>query len=206
MDIILLIQSFFQLFLDNLNYWSILFLMAIESSFIPFPSEVVMIPAGVLISNGTLSWSGVLIAGIIGSLIGAFINYFLALYLGRKAVEILVSKYGKFIFLSKNSLSKTERYFDAHGKITTFVGRLIPVIRQLISLPAGFAKMRLLPFTLYTAAGAGIWCFILVYLGFLFGENWELIDKYLGKISLFIVIILILFVGVYIYFNKSKKN
>ncbi len=190
-------------FAFSLGYLGTFIWMTIESSFIPWPSELLLIPQGVLVQQGKLNFSFVLFASILGSLAGAFINYFIALYLGRKAISKLLSKYGKFLFLTQKSLDKTDKYFKEHGKITTFTGRLIPLVRQLISLPAGFAKMDIAPFTAYTALGAAIWSIILITLGMLFGEHQSLIEQNLKNITILTIIIISAIIWLYI---KKKKH
>ncbi|MDR1519412.1 MAG: DedA family protein, partial [Planctomycetota bacterium] len=140
-----------------LGYPGVLFLMAVESSLIPFPSELVMPPAGFLVYQGRMAWFPVILAGTAGSLLGALANYWLARRLGRP----FLIRYGKYFFLSPRGLEKAERFFAAHGEITTLVGRLIPVVRQLISLPAGAARMRLYKFCLFTLLGSGLWVAVL---------------------------------------------
>src|SRR3989338_10380727 len=200
-----LIESIISI-IGDLGYLGIVLGMLIESSFIPFPSEVVLPPAGVLISRGEMSFTLVLLASIIGSLAGAYINYFLGLHFGRRIINKLVSKYGKFLFLKNETLNKADNYFKIHGSITTFTGRLIPAIRQLISIPAGFAKMPLGKFTLYTTLGSGIWSAILIYVGILYGNNKDKIDSFLGSATLMTLIVLAVIVIIYIYRKKSHAN
>ena len=161
------VVNFFAELIFRLGYIGIGLLMALESSFVPFPSEVVLPPAGYLAAQGRMSAWLALGAGLLGSLIGALINYYLAQKLGRP----LLYRYGRYVLMKKKSLDRAEQFFQRHGEISMFVGRLIPVIRQLISLPAGFARMRLDLFVFYTALGAGIWCAILTYIGWLVGKN-----------------------------------
>ncbi len=186
----------------SLGYFGIFLGMAIESSFIPFPSEIVLIPAGALVAKGDLTLVMVFIAGILGSIVGAWISYFLALCLGRRAVDSLIEKYGKFFFLSKKELEKADNYFKKHGEVTIFVARLIPFVRQLISLPAGFAKMKFWRFTLFTALGAGIWTLILISVGFFFGSN------AIGSITKIVTgsVIIIAAIITLIYYLVRKKN
>ena len=180
--------------------------MAIESSFIPLPSEIILPPAGVLVAEGKMIGWIVLVAAILGSLAGALINYLIAKHLGRKLVEKLVAKYGKVFFITDERLKKTERYFNEHGSITTFIGRLLPGIRHLISLPAGFAKMNLLTFSIYTCLGAGIWSAILIAVGYFYGNNTTLVNQILDKIWLFILLFCIILVILYIFIRKRKKK
>lgn len=188
----------------DMGYMGIFILMMIESSFIPFPSEIVLIPAGYLAQQGEMNIVLIFITALLGSLAGAFINYFGALIIGRQ----LLMRFGKYIFISNSAMDKMEIFFQNHGPISTFTGRLIPGIRQLISIPAGLSKMPLLPFTLYTALGAGIWSMVLILLGYILGQNQELITAYLHQITLTILGALILLVFVYLRrkgnFNRTR--
>jgi membrane protein DedA with SNARE-associated domain len=185
---------------SSLGYISIFIMMFLESSFFPFPSEVVMIPAGYLAANGEMNIFIAILAGIIGSLAGAIFNYFLAKKFGRT----FITKYGKFIFFKEETLQKMEDFFEKHGHISTFSGRLIPVIRQYISLPAGLASMNLWKFSLYTSLGAGIWVLILTLLGYLVGNNQELISGYLQQIIITILVLLSISILFYTWIKTRK--
>lgn len=186
----------------NLGYIGIFIMMFLESSFFPFPSEVVMIPAGYLAYKGEMNIYLVIIAGILGSLAGALFNYYLAIKFGRA----LLIKYGRYVFISEDTIVKMENFFNAHGAISTFSGRLIPGVRQYISFPAGLARMNWFIFSIYTSLGAGIWVVILTLLGYYIGGNEALIKEYLRYIILGILFLLVL--GGYIYYKKMgiRKN
>lgn len=182
------------------GYVGVFILMTIESSFIPFPSEIVLIPAGYLASKGEMHIGMIMLSALGGSMAGAFVNYYLALLLGRK----ILSKYGKYFFIKEDALQKMDDYFEKHGHISTFIGRLLPGIRQLISIPAGLARMNLAVFSIYTALGASIWSLVLVLLGYTIGENQELLDTYLHQITLGVVAILFLLALWYIKYQKRS--
>ena len=173
--------------IDTIGYLGIVILMTIESSFIPFPSEVVIPPAGYLAAQGKMNIILVIICGTIGSLLGAYINYFLAMKFGAK----IFLKIGKIFGITEKELNKSEQFFNEHGAISTFTGRLIPVIRQYISIPAGIARMSHIKFIIYTVAGAGVWNIVLAFLGYFLGNNEKLIHEYSRKISGIVVIIVI---------------
>ncbi|MEK6933686.1 MAG: DedA family protein [Nanoarchaeota archaeon] len=192
--------------IDSFGYLGIFILMTIESSFFPLPSEVVLIPAGVLVAQGKMSLILVVISGVLGSLAGALVNYYLAFHFGRALTNKLILKYGKIFFLNSKSFSKSEKYFAKHGQITTFIGRLIPVIRHLISLPAGFAKMNMFKFCLYTILGSSFWVIILTYLGLLFGNNTELIKQNINLITLWALLVAGIIIIIYIIIQKRKSR
>lgn len=185
-----------------LGYFGIFFMMFLESSFIPFPSEVVMIPAGYLAHKGEMNFFIAVFCGILGSLAGALLNYYLAFYFGR---ELLI-KYGKYVFFDEKTMQKMEDFFAKHGHISTFSGRLIPVIRQYISLPAGIGRMNLALFCFYTSLGAGIWVIILTALGYFLGQNEELLKEYLHSITLALVALVAFGIIAYIFYQKRKNK
>jgi membrane protein DedA with SNARE-associated domain len=196
-----LIQSLLNT-LNAMGYPGIFILMAMESSVIPVPSELVMPPAGYLAHEGKMNIWGVILMGTLGSLAGAYANYFVSRWLGRP----LVLKYGKYVWISEKKFEKVERFFLKHGEISTFIGRLLPVVRHLISIPAGIARMNHLRFSLYTLAGAGLWCTILTWIGYFIGKEQELILKYSHQAVIGVVVFSAVLVVVYVWRQKSKKG
>jgi len=188
--------------IGNMGYWGIFLLMFLESTFFPFPSEIIMIPAGYLAYKGEMNIYLVVIVGILGSVGGALFNYYLAMHFGRK----FLLKYGKYFFIKEETLAKLETFFTKHGELSTFNGRLIPGIRQLISLPAGLAKMNIAKFSFYSALGAGIWVIVLVALGYILGSNEALISEYLHTATIIALISVIFITLFYIIRNKRKKE
>lgn len=202
-------QPLIDRYMSNINYRGIGLLMTIESSFIPFPSEIVVPPAWRKVAQGLLNWWLVMIVATVGALLWALINYYLALWLGRKIVYKLVdTKWAHMILLNKESVQKAENYFCKHGKISTFIGRLIPAIRQLISLPAGLAKMPIGSFIAYTCLGAGLWNLILFIAGYVLGQHWDKVIEYnhIFKIVIYAIIAIILGYLVIRYRLRRQKK
>ena len=188
--------------IGRMGYTGIISLMFLESSFFPFPSEVVMPPAGYLAWKGEMSLSLVLLSGIAGSLLGALFNYWIAVKLGRP----FLLKYGKYFFISKESIDKADKFFSKHGHISTLVGRLLPVIRQYISLPAGIARMPMKTFMLFTTIGAGAWVIVLTFAGYLLGEHQDLLKEYLHIITIACIGLAVLIAGGYILILRRKRK
>lgn len=197
--------NFFLSLSQSMGYGGIVFLMAIESSFIPFPSEIIIPPAAYLASQGEMNIYLVVLFGVIGSLIGAIVNYALAFYLGRIIIyKIADHRVSKLFLISSAKIKKSEDFFLRYGNVSTLIGRLVPVVRQLISLPAGFAQMNFKSFCFYTTLGSAIWVTILAILGYTFGSNQELLAKYYKEISWFFVILAVLIVA--IIFIRRRNN
>jgi len=181
----------------QLGYPGIIFMMALESSFFPFPSEIVIPPAAYLASRGEMDLSMIILCGVIGSLLGAVLNYWIALKLGRPFFE----KYGRYFFVKQASLHKADLFFEKHGPISIFTGRLLPVIRQYISLPAGLTEMNFFMFSSATVLGSAIWVIILALLGYFLGMNEAAITENLHWISLFISV----FCGILFFLYRRMK-
>jgi membrane protein DedA with SNARE-associated domain len=195
-----LIQAIVQT-VGNWGYPGIFLMMALESSFFPFPSEVVMVPAGYLAYKGEMNLVLAIVSGITGSLAGALFNYWLATKLGRP----FLLRYGKYVLFKEHSLQRMEDFFAVHGHISTFTGRLIPAVRQYISLPAGLARMNLGVFSLYTSLGAGIWVTILALLGYTLGHNEEAIRANLHLITLITLGAVAVIILLYVRIKLKKK-
>lgn len=183
----------------SLGYIGIFIMMFLESTVFPIPSEVIMIPAGYLAYKGEMNIYIIMLLGILGSLCGALFNYYFALKFGRR----FLLKYGKYFFVSHETIEKTEVFFKNHGHISTFSGRLIPGLRHYISIPAGLAKMNLFVFCLYTTLGATIWVIILTLLGYYIGDNEELVKEYLRYLIIGLLVSLTV-IGFW-YYKKIKK-
>ncbi len=171
-------------YMAHINYGTVFLFMTIESSFIPFPSEIVVPPAAWKAAQGDLNVVMVTLAGTLGSIAGALINYGLAFYLGRKVIYSLAdTKWAHMLLINKSSIEKAEKVFNDYGKSSTFFGRLVPAIRQLISLPAGVSKMPMGSFLFFTTLGSGIWNIILALLGYFLYSQKELLDKYYHQLK-----------------------
>jgi len=204
--------EFIQWCLEHLNYWTITILMAIESSFIPFPSEVIIPPAAYKAAAGDeLNIFLVVLFATIGADIGALINYYLAKIVGRPIIyKFANSRIGHMCLIDEKKVQTAELYFDKHGAISTFIGRLIPAVRQLISIPAGLAKMKLSTFLLFTTLGAGIWNIILAVIGYSLesvvpeDQLLEKVTEYSKEIGYGFIIVAIFIVGFLIYKGWKK--
>jgi membrane protein DedA with SNARE-associated domain len=192
----------------DLGYPGIVALMAMESSILPVPSELVMSPAGYWVAKGEMNAVLVVLSGVVGSIIGALANYAGALYLGRPFIR----RFGKYVLLTERSLERSERFFQAHGEISTLIGRMIPVVRHLISIPAGIARMPLPRFITYTGLGALIWCSILTWVGWFLGQHEDAlpsaqeIQRYATKALLIVIPALIVVALVYTWWYRRRAS
>ena len=196
---------------QKLGYTGIVFFMLLESSFFPFPSEIIMIPAGVLAAQGGMDpWLAVAM-GILGSWLGALLNYYLAVWLGKP----VLTRFGKYVLMPPERLAKIEKFFYTHGEISTFTGRLIPGVRQYISFPAGLSRMNLFRFLLFTGLGAGIWVAILVWIGYFAGQQMENISpetinelwhQYSTQITWGLIGFCAILITLYIFWYRRKKR
>ena len=209
-------ETLIQFCLDHLNYWTVMLFMAIESSFIPFPSEAVVPPAAWKAAvTGEMNVYLVVVFATIGALIGAFINYYLAVWLGRPIVyRFANSRLGHMCLIDEAKVQNAERYFDKHGAVSTFIGRLVPAVRQLISIPAGLARMGLGRFVLYTSLGAGVWNAILAALGYYMASIPGLqteeavmnkVKEYSSEIGVVFIVLAIAIVAYLAYKGLKKK-
>ena len=188
--------------IGSMGYIGIFLLMALESSLLPIPSEIIMPPAGYLVQQGKMNMTLVILSGTLGSLFGAYLNYFGARYLGRP----FLLKYGRYVLITEEHFRRVEDYFASHGEISTFIGRLLPVIRHLISLPAGLAGMNHIKFSIYTLLGAFIWVSILTWIGYFLGQNEALIMQYSHQAIIDVLAASFVLVAVYIFLHRRKLS
>lgn len=209
--------SFFQWFVENANYWFVFIFMVIESSFIPFPSEVIVPPAAYLAATtDDMNVYGIVAFATAGAIVGALVNYFLSLWIGRPLVyKFANSRFGHACLINEEKVDKAEKYFDKHGALSTFIGRLIPAVRQLISIPAGLARMNIGVFIVFTGLGALVWNSILAFLGWWLARMVplnQLFDKveeynsYLSYIGLAIGVICVVFIAWRLLFPPKNKT
>lgn len=187
-------------FVHQLGYAGIFIMTFIESTFVPIPAEITMVPAGYLVQQGRMELFPVWFLSIAGAVAGSYANYVIARTFGRG----IFIRYGKYFTLTEEKLIAIERFFEKHGAVSTFTGRLIPGVRHFIAFPAGLAKMSLRPFFIYTAAGSGIWMTVLIALGYYIGENEALLTTYLPLLKLGIVLLMALGVAAYAYRNYRR--
>ena len=183
-----------------MGYTGIFLLMAMESSIVPIPSEIIMPPAGYLVQQGQMNMVLVILSGTLGSLFGAYLNYFAAHYLGRP----FLLKYGRYVLITEEHFRRVEDYFASHGEISTFIGRMLPVIRHLISLPAGLAGMNHIKFSVYTLLGAFIWVSILTWIGYILGHNEALIMQYSHQAIIGVMAASAVLVTAYVFLHRRK--
>jgi len=206
-----MLDSFVQWLLDlfrGMGYPGIVVLMAVESSILPLPSELVMPPAGYLVAKGEMNFILAVACGVLGSILGALANYGLALWLGRA----FFLRLGRYVLITERALDRSERYFAAHGEISTFLGRMLPVVRHLISIPAGVARMQLGRFVLFTGLGALVWCSILSWIGWFIGRREDVIlevlnqeaSRYAGRAVLIVLPVLAAIAAVYIWWYRRR--
>ena len=184
------------------GYLGIFFMTFIESTFIPIPAEITLIPAGYLVQKGLMNGVLVLLVSTAGTLGGSLLNYYIAYYYGRK----LFINYGKYFFMNIEKLTKLESFFEEHGAISTFTGKLLPGIKHFISFPAGLAKMPMKTFIIFTTAGGAIWCGVLILLGHLIGQNEDLIHKHLKQVNFIIFLFVVCLIGFYVWKKKYSSQ
>ena len=191
--------------IESLGYLGIFLGMTIESACIPLPSEVIMTFAGFVVNEGKLSLTNIILAGILGNLLGSLITY----YIGLKGARPLLEKYGKYILITKEKLDNADKWFNKHGDAAVFFGRMLPGIRTFISLPAGINKMDINKFVIYTIIGSGIWTSILAVIGIELGKDWNIISQYFRIFDIIIgiaILLLIIYYGIKHIKNKRTKN
>ena len=182
------------------GYWGVLITTFLESTFVPLPAELTMVPAGYLVYQGKMNGFIVLFLSIVGSLLGSLFNYYIAIHYGRR----FLTSYGKYMFFSQEKMEKLDKFFAVHGEASILTGRLIPGLRHFISFPAGLWKMDLRKFCLYTSIGAGIWMFVLMMIGYFIGGNEEMVKHFTPYAT--IAVLGLVGLGIWLYIRNHKKK
>jgi len=192
--------------MNQLGYWGIGLLMFLENLFPPIPSELIMPLAGFTVAKGQMDFILVIIAGVVGTILGAFPWYYIGKFISEERLEHLADKYGKWISVTSKDIKKANNWFNEHGGKAVFFCRLVPGVRTLISLPAGINNMPLVPFTLYSTLGTTIWVTFLTFLGYKLGDNYELVDEYLGPISKIVLAIIVIFFILWVVRKQMRRS
>lgn len=192
--------------MTSLNYVGIGLLMFLENLFPPIPSELIMPLAGFTISQEKMEFFPAILAGVLGTMLGALPWYYVGKLVGEENIKRLADKYGKWISISRKDIEKADQWFDRHGEKAVFFGRLVPGVRTLISLPAGISNMKLIPFLIYSTLGTTIWISFLTFAGYKLGENYELVDEYLAPVSKVVFIILVVAFVFWLVQKRRKKR
>ncbi|MBD1906857.1 DedA family protein [Funiculus sociatus GB2-A5] len=192
--------------MQSLGYVGIGLLMFLENLFPPIPSELIMPLAGFTVAKGNMNFVLAVTAGVIGTMLGALPWYYVGKLVGEENLKRLANKYGKWIGLSSKDIDKADNWFDKHGGKAVFYGRLVPGVRTLISLPAGISGMPLVPFLLYSTLGTTLWVGLLTYAGYALGDNYELVEQYLGPVSKIVFVVLVVAFVIWLVMKRKKKQ
>ncbi|NEQ26447.1 MAG: DedA family protein [Microcoleus sp. SIO2G3] len=192
--------------MTSMGYVGIALLMFAENLFPPIPSELIMPLAGFTVAQGKMNFVLAVVAGLLGTMLGALPWYYAGKLLGEERLKSLADKYGKWITVSSRDIDKADNWFDRHGSKAVFLGRLVPGIRTIISLPAGLSEMHLVPFLIYSTIGSALWIFGLTYAGYLLGDNYDLVDEYLGPISKIVLATLIIGFAIWVGRRMMRRK
>jgi membrane protein DedA with SNARE-associated domain len=196
------LATYITAFIDKTGYASVFVFMVMESMVFPVPSEAVMPFAGFLIATERFSFFGVIAASTVGSIVGSLLSYYLGLYGGKPVID----RYGKYLLLDRRDLEITERFFSKRGDIAIFISRFVPVVRHLISIPAGIGRMNLVKFVIYTVVGAGMWNAFLAVVGFYLRQRWELVMKYSKTVDIVVLVILVAIFALFVYRHLLRRK
>jgi membrane protein DedA with SNARE-associated domain len=192
--------------MNSLGYWGIGLLMFLENLFPPIPSELIMPLAGFTVARGDMEFAPVIVAGVVGTVLGALPWYYAGKILGEQRLKKLADRYGRWLTISSKDITKAKSWFDKQGGKAVFICRLVPGVRTLISLPAGISRMPLVPFLLYSTLGTLLWVGLLTYAGYVLGDNYELVDEYLGPVSKIVLAALIFAFIIFVVKRNMRRS